>query len=66
MSTAEIRALVRQLKDIAATLNRAAAEDRHAIYQELGINLTYYPDSKTVLAGAGATGVLMVGVEGGT
>ena len=64
VSTAEIKTLVRQLKDIVAVLADADPEDRRAIYAELGVNLTYHPDGR-IRVGAGA-GVLGVGVEGGT
>lgn len=66
MTAGEIRVVVRQLKDIAALIDRATPEDRRSIYDELGVNLTYYPDTQTVRAGAGAPRVLGVCVEGGT
>ena len=66
LTTNEIRALVSQLKDIVAVLADASPEDKRAIYDELGVNLTYHPESKTVRAGAGAPHVLRVGVGGTT
>lgn len=59
---AEIRALVAQLKNIVSVLAHADAEDKRAIYAELGVNLTYHPDGR-VRVGAGA-GVLGGGVGG--
>ena len=64
LTKAEIKTLVRQLKDIVAVLADADPEDRRSIYAELGVNLTYHPDGR-IRVGAGA-GVLPVGVEGGT
>ena len=64
VSTAEIKTLVRQLKDSVAVLASADPGDKRAIYSELGVNLTYHPDRR-IRVGAGA-GVLGVGVEGGT
>jgi hypothetical protein len=49
----EIKALVRQLKDIAGTLANADPEDKRAIYDELGVNLTDHQDGRVhVAAGA--------------
>ncbi len=64
MSQLEIRALVSQLRDLTQALASASVEDRRAVYDELGVNLTYHPESKTVEAGAGAPHVLRVGVGG--
>ena len=66
LTTNEIKALVGQLKDIVAVLAEASPADKRAIYDELGVNLTYDPETKTVRAGAGAPHVLRVGVGGGT
>ncbi|MEO5839434.1 MAG: recombinase family protein [Acidimicrobiales bacterium] len=66
LTTNEIKALVGQLKDIVTVLAEASPEDKRAIYDELGVNLTYDPETKTVRAGAGALHVLRVGVGGGT
>jgi site-specific DNA recombinase len=66
LTTNEIRALVRQLKDIASVLAEARPEDKRAIYDELGVNLEYDPATRTVRAGAGPTRVLRVGVGGAT
>jgi hypothetical protein len=44
LTKAEIKALVRQLKDIVAVLADADPEDKRAIYDELGVNLTYHTD----------------------
>ena len=60
----EIKALVRQLKDIVATLANADPEDKRAIYDELGVNLTYHQDGRVHVA-AGAR-VLRDRVGGGT
>ena len=62
VSKAEIKAQVRQLKDIVAVLANADPEDRRAIYTELGVNLTHHPDGR-IRVGAGSR-VLPVGVEG--
>jgi hypothetical protein len=53
LTTAEIKALVRQLKDIVAVLADADPADKRAIYHELGVNLAYHPDGR-VHVGAGA------------
>ena len=60
----EIKALVRQLKDIVGTLAAADPEDKRAIYDELGVNLTYHEDGRVHVA-AGAR-VLRDRVGGGT
>ncbi len=60
----EIKALVVQLRDIVAVLADADPLDKQAIYEELGVNLTYYPDGRVRVA-AGAR-VLRVRVGGGT
>jgi hypothetical protein len=64
LTKAEIKALVRQLKDIVAVLADADSTEKRAIYDELGVNLTYHPDGR-VHVGAGSR-VLRVGVGGGT
>ena len=60
----EIKTLVRQLKDIVAVLADADPETKRAIYDELGVNLTYHSDRR-VNVGAGGR-VLGVRVGGGT
>ena len=60
LTKAEIKTLVRQLRDIVAVLANADPEDRRAIYAELGVNLTYHPDGR-IRVGAGA---VRFGVEG--
>jgi hypothetical protein len=40
---AEIKALVREIKDIVSVLADADPEDKRAIYDELGVNLTHHP-----------------------
>ena len=50
---AEIRALVAQLKNIVTVLADADADDKRAIYAELGVNLTYHLDGR-IRVGAGA------------
>lgn len=64
LTRGEIKALVRQLKDIVAVLANADPADKRAIYDELGVNLTYHPDGR-VQVGAGGR-VLRVRVGGGT
>lgn len=61
----EVKALVAQLRDIVVVLADADPLDKRAIYEELGVKLTYYPDGR-VHVGAGATHVLGVRVGGGT
>lgn len=39
---------MRQLKDIVAVLADADLEDKRAMYDELGVNLTYYPDGRVI------------------
>ncbi len=60
----EIKALVRQLKDIVGALADADPEDKRAIYDELGVNLTYHQDGRVHVA-AGSR-VLRDRVGGGT
>ena len=64
MTAKEIRALVSQLRDIVSVLAGASPEDKRAIYDELGVTLTYHPERKTVGVAAGAPHVLGVGVGG--
>ena len=66
MTTAEIRDLVEQLRDIVGVLANASPADRRAVYDELGVSLTYHPETKSIEVGAGAPHVLRVGVGGGT
>src|SRR5579859_3734604 len=46
----EIKALVRQLKDIVGTLANAHPEDKRALYDELGVDLTYHQDGRVHVA----------------
>ena len=41
---------MRQLKDIVAVLADADPEDKRAIYDELGVNLTYHPTDESTSA----------------
>ena len=66
MTSAEIKALVAQLRDIASVLADATPEDKRAVYDELGVTLSYEPGGQTVQVAAGSPHVLMVGVGGGT
>jgi hypothetical protein len=59
-----IKTLVRQLKDIVGALANADPKDKRAIYDELGVSLTYHRDGRVHVA-AGAH-VLRDGVGGGT
>jgi len=61
---AEIKALVRQLQDLVSVLANADPADKRAVYDELGVNLTYQPGGRVHVA-AGAR-VLRVRVGGGT
>ena len=65
MSQAEIKGLVDQLRGIAEALANATPQDRRAVYDELGVSLTYDPENKRVKVEAGAPHVLRVGVGGG-
>ncbi len=60
----EIKTLVRQLKDIVGALANADPKDKRAIYDELGVSLTYHRDGRVHVA-AGAH-VLRDGVGGAT
>ncbi|MGH9892254.1 MAG: hypothetical protein ACREA0_09785 [bacterium] len=60
-----MRALVAHVRDIVAVLADADLLDERAIYEELGVKFTYYPDGR-VHVGAGAPHVLGVRVGGGT
>lgn len=62
----EIKALVTQLRDIASILADAGPKDRRAVYDELGVTLTYHPDRNAVRVAAGEPHVLRVCVGGGT
>jgi len=66
MSQLEIQALINQLRDLTQALPSISVEDRRAVYDELGVSLSYQPESKTVGTGAGAPHVLRVGVGGAT
>jgi site-specific DNA recombinase len=65
LTRAEIKALVAQLRDIAAVLADADPLDKRAVYEELGVKLTHHPDGRVHVA-AGARHVLGVRVGGGT
>jgi hypothetical protein len=64
LARGEIKALVRQRKDIVAVLANADPADKRAIYDRPGVNLTYHPDGR-VQVGAGGRG-LRARVGGGT
>ena len=53
LTAAEIKAVVRQLKDLVSVLANADPEDKRAVYDELGVDLTYGADG-TVHVAAGA------------
>ena len=48
MTTTEIRDLVEQLRDIVGVLANASPADRRAVYDELGVSLTYHPETKSI------------------
>ena len=50
MSRAEIRGLVTALGDIAAALRDADPADKAEVYHQLGLRLTYQPETQTVRA----------------
>lgn len=79
LTAAEIKAMVRQLKNIVDVLRNASPESKRAVYDELGVNLTYYADGRVYVGAGGALvsgakptsgpegpRVLMVSVGGGT
>jgi site-specific DNA recombinase len=48
----EIKAMVRQLKNIVDILNNADPETQRAVYDELGVKLTYFPDGRVHVGAA--------------
>ena len=79
LTSGEIKAMVRQLKNIVDVLANATPDSKRAIYNELGVNLTYFADGRVrvgaggpVISGTKPTSgpegprVLGVSVEGGT
>ncbi|MGR6320810.1 recombinase family protein [Micromonospora soli] len=68
MSRAEIRDLVTALGDIAAALRDADPADKAEVYRQLGLRLTYQPETQTVRASVdlSAHRGVMVCVRGGT
>ena len=57
---------MKRLNEIVGVLEGASPEVKRAIYDELGVTLTYHPDTKRVRAAAGGPGVLRVRVGRGT
>jgi hypothetical protein len=53
VSRAEIAAVVTRMGKAVATLARADHADKQALYEELGLRLTYYPEDRTVIVEAG-------------
>ncbi len=68
MSRDEIANLVHALGDIVAVLAEADPADKAEVYRQLGLRLTYHPDTQKVYAQAdlGAHRWEMVRVRGGT
>ncbi|WP_433281663.1 transposase [Micromonospora sp. CA-244673] len=68
MSRAEITALVTALGDIAAALRDADPADKAEVYRQLGLRLTYQPETQTVRASVdlSAHRGVMVCVRGAT
>jgi hypothetical protein len=66
MSQTEIANLVRALGDILTVLHDADAADKAEVHRQLGLRLTYHPDTQTVRAEAdlGAHRGVMVRVRG--
>lgn len=64
LTSEQVKALVKALKDIVAVLADAEAEDKAEVYDQLGISLTYDPDG-TVTVESRPRGVT-VRVGGGT
>jgi site-specific DNA recombinase len=54
MSREEITALVDELADAVAVLRQADPADKAEVYRQLGVRLTYHPDTQTVSAQAHA------------
>jgi site-specific DNA recombinase len=52
MSREQINELVRTLGDIVATLSEADPADKAEVYRQLGLRLTYHPETQTVHAEA--------------
>lgn len=67
MSQTEIANLVQALGDIVTVLHDADPTDKAEVYRQLGLRLTYHPDTQTVRAEAdlGAHRGVMVRVRGG-
>ncbi|WP_446215763.1 hypothetical protein [Micromonospora sp. IBHARD004] len=68
MSRAEITSLVTALGDIATVLRDADPDDKAEIYRQLGLRLTYQPETQTVRAAVDRTAHrgAMVRVQGAT
>ena len=59
-----VREIVEQLQGISTALDSAEPNERRAVYDALGVTLTYHPDRKAVHVGAGSPHVVRVGVGG--
>ncbi|WP_154936161.1 hypothetical protein [Micromonospora palomenae] len=68
MSRAEITTLVNPLGDITAVLRDADPADKAEVYRQLGLRLTYRPETQTVRAEVdlSAHRRIFIGVRGGT
>ncbi|MEH0985338.1 hypothetical protein [Micromonospora sp. CPCC 205556] len=68
MSRAEITALVTALGDITTVLRDADLADKAEVYRQLGLRLTYQPETQTVRAAVNLSAHrgVMVCVRGGT
>lgn len=55
LTEAEIRHLVGSLRDVVATLTRADAASKAAVYRELGLRLTYDPAHRSMRVVASPT-----------
>jgi hypothetical protein len=52
MTAAQIDELINSIGDVIAALSTGALDDKAALYKELGLSLTYHPDTASVYARA--------------
>jgi site-specific DNA recombinase len=65
-SRTDIAALVAKMGEAVATLAHADHTDKQALYEQVGLRLTYYPEDRTVVVEAGPGRHVRNGVsEGG-
>jgi len=49
MDAAPLTAIINELGDLTTAIREAPPEHKQAVYQHLGLRLTYQPDTRTVL-----------------